>query len=101
MRSRNVEPVTAANGERMIEMRVKLWTDEIATKKGDVLPKHAWDYGVVVITPNGTHGIKAAKPRPFNSLLELSAAIEKEIIAAGLTLHQGVGTRRYAQGEVK
>ncbi len=32
-----------AHGSRMIEIKVRLWTDDIAKGKGMMLPKHVWD----------------------------------------------------------
>jgi hypothetical protein len=32
----------AKRGERMIEIRLRFWTDELAGAKGQVLPGHAW-----------------------------------------------------------
>src|SRR5690348_15040250 len=60
----------AGKGERMIEIKVRFWTNDIADTKGDVIPRHAWSSGVVRMEANHTHGIKPKNPAPFNSLLD-------------------------------
>ena len=61
----------AAHGNKMIEIRVRLWTDNIAQSgKGTVLPKHAWDAGVVLLQTNSAHGISGQNPVPFNGFAE-------------------------------
>jgi hypothetical protein len=37
--SQRVAPI----GERMIEIKVRFWTDKIATKPGDIVPKNRLD----------------------------------------------------------
>ena len=73
----------------MIEIKVRFWTNDIADESGHVLPKHAWASGVVRIEPNALHGIKPGKPRPFHSLMDLSAMIEKVLIQHEIVLHDG------------
>jgi hypothetical protein len=70
----------------MIEVRLRFWTDELAPK-GKIRTKHAWSSGVVRMEPNAAHGITALNPKPFNSLLDVGAVIEKVLIAHGITLH--------------
>ena|SRR5689334_20607767 len=77
----------APKGERMIEIRVRFWTNDIAEVDGDVIPGHAWSSGVVRTEANRTHGIKPGDAVPFNSLLDLLSAIEKTLIQHGVTLH--------------
>jgi hypothetical protein len=48
----------AKHGEKMIEVKLRFWTNDIAEKKGDVIPKHAWSSGVVRVERNDSHGIK-------------------------------------------
>lgn len=76
-------------GEKMIEVKVRFWTNEIAEKEGYIIPKHAWADGVVRIERNESHGIIPANPRPFNSLMEITLAIEKVLIQHGILLHRG------------
>jgi hypothetical protein len=58
----------AKHGEKMIEIRVRFWTDQIAPK-GSVIPKHAWTSGIVRMAKNKAHGITPKHPKPFNSRL--------------------------------
>ena len=73
-------------GERMIEVRVRFFTNQIANGKGRVKPKNAWGCGMVRIEKNDVHGIKSKSRVPFNSLLELPAAIEKVLIRNGVKI---------------
>jgi hypothetical protein len=93
-RRTNLGTRAAAHGERMIEIRVRLWTDNLA-KKGSVVPKHAWTSGVVRVERNKTHGISPRAPKPFNSLLDLGAIIEKVLIEQGIVLHPSDRMRKY------
>ena len=90
------DPVTreAKHGERMIEVKIRFWTDTLAPR-GKVIPKNAWTSGVVRIESNKTHGIKPLPPVPFNSLLDVGAAIEKVLMAHGITLHPSRKMRKY------
>lgn len=90
----NMESISAKQGEKMIEVRVRFWTNDIAQQEGHVVPKHAWTSGVVNIVTNETHGITSAPPLPFHSLLDLGSVIEKALLRQGITLHVG---RKMAQ----
>jgi hypothetical protein len=87
----------AKHGEKMIEVKVRFWTDEIASDAGKVLPKHAWTSGVVRIESNKSHGLTNQNPVPFNSLLELGYAIEKVLLNHGITLHPSRRMRKYVR----
>jgi hypothetical protein len=52
----NLESKEAAQGEKMIEIKIRFWTDEIAAEPGKIVPKHAWTSGVVRIERNPSHG---------------------------------------------
>ena len=81
---------------KMIELRVRLWTNDIATGSSKkVQPKHAWTSGVVLMGRNNLHGIKPRNPKPFRSLLDLGAVIEKVLIEQGVVLHQSKQMKRY------
>jgi len=85
----------AKHGKKMIELRVRFWTDNIAPK-GRIQPKHAWAHGVVRIEPNEEHGIKPLSPVPFNSLMEVGTAMEKVLIKHGIVLHaEGKKMQKY------
>lgn len=84
----SIESREARYGERMIEVRVRFWTDEIAEAEGQIVPKHAWVSGVVRMQRNESHGIVPRNPRPFNSLMELPQVIERALIDHGVKLHR-------------
>jgi hypothetical protein len=84
----------AEHGEKMIELRVRFWTDDMAPKPR-VVPKNAWTSGVVRLHSNRAHAIKPARPIPFNSLMELGSAIEKALVANGIVLHLNRKMRKY------
>jgi hypothetical protein len=46
---RKVRGTKANKNERMIEIKLRFWTNGFATRKGYVRPKHAWSSGVVRI----------------------------------------------------
>jgi hypothetical protein len=80
----------------MIEIRVRLWTDKIADGGKDmVLPKHAWDAGVVLLQRNESHGITPKDPLPFNGMADLPSKIEKVLLAEGIKIHLSKRQRRY------
>jgi hypothetical protein len=88
----------ATHGEKMIEVRIRFWTNKIALGRGKVIPKHARTSGVVRIQPNSLHDIVPGKPRPFNSLLDLGSAIEKVLIEHGIVLHRSRKMKKYMPG---
>lgn len=85
----------AKTGERMIEIKVRFWTNDIAGEKGSILPKHAWASGVVRMEANRTHAIRPHNPVPFQSLLDLPAVMEKVLVQHGVTLHPSRQMRKY------
>jgi hypothetical protein len=85
----------APHGKKMIEVRVRFWTDAIAERKGQVIPKHGWDAGVVLVQSNTIHGIDAGAPIPFNGMAELPSKIEKALIAHGIKLHLSGRAKKY------
>lgn len=89
------EAVEAKWGKRMIEVRVRFWTNDLAASKSQVRPRHAWSSGMVRMEKNEAHGLSGGDPLPFNSLLELPAAIEKLLIREKVKLHPSDRTRRY------
>jgi len=88
----------AKSGERMIEVKVRFWTNGIAEGKGWIKPKHAWTRGVVLMKRNQSHGIIPEYPHPFNSLMELLAVIEKVLIQHGVILHLDYKMDKYIIG---
>lgn len=95
---KNVQGTKAKLGQRMIEVRVRFWTNEIVEGKGWIRPKHAWTRGVISMERNESHGIVPSYPRPFNSLMELPAIIEKVLIQHGVTLHLASKMDKYVIG---
>lgn len=91
----DIESREAKQGEKMIEVKLRFWTNEIASESGKVVPKHAWASGVVRIQRNKSHGITPSNPRPFNSLLDVGAVIEKVLIDHGVMLHPDRRMRKY------
>jgi hypothetical protein len=89
----------AKHGQKMVEVKVRFWTDDIAAEKGKVVPKHAWAAGVVRIERNDAHEITPSQPVPFNSLLDLGTAIEKVLIEHGVVLHSSAKMKKYFAGE--
>lgn len=90
----NIGEREAVHGKKMIEIRVRFWTDQIA-KEGKIMPKHCWDSGVVRISSNDLHDIKSLSPIPFNSIPEILPKIEKLLKNHGIKLHLGSKSRRY------
>jgi hypothetical protein len=79
---------TAKHGEKMIEIRVRFWTEKIA-KGENILPKHCWDCGEVVVTRNASHDITPKKSVKFNSIFELNKKIETVLAENEIKLHIG------------
>jgi len=86
----------ARHGEKMIEVKIRFWTNNIAPQ-GKIKPKHAWAAGVVRMEPNKSHGIKPGYPKPFHSLLGVGAVIEDVLIEHGIVLHPGTKMSKYVR----
>ena len=86
---------TAEHGEKMIEVKLRFWTNDISPERGKILKKHAWSSGVVRMDRNAAHGITPKQPRPFQSLLNVGAVIEKVLIDHGVILHPSRQMKRY------
>jgi hypothetical protein len=84
----------AKHGKKMIEVRLRFWTDDISPTKGKIIPKHAWTSGVVRLQGNASQGIVSDNPKPFNSLLDVGAVIETVLLEAGIKLPSR-HTRKY------
>jgi hypothetical protein len=78
---------SAKHGEKMIEVKLRFWTNRIARGQGKVVPRHAWAAGMVRMEPNASHSIKPGRPKPFHSLLDVGGVIEKVLIEHGIVLH--------------
>ena len=95
--SNRPEMQKANHGERMIEVRVRFWTNDIVEGqvRGEVLPKHAWSSGVVAMDRNETHGISPEAPKPFHTLMDMPSVIEKVLIQHGVVLHPSDKMQKY------
>jgi hypothetical protein len=91
----DIGALEARQGEKMIEVKLRFWTNDIAPEVGKVIPKHAWAAGVVRIERNRSHGIEPGKPAPFHSLLDVGAVIEKTLIEHGVVLRPGRKMKKY------
>jgi hypothetical protein len=90
----------AKHGDKMIEIRIRLWTDSIAKDaKGMIVPKHAWDAGVVMLQRNESHSISPRDPLPFNGFADLPSKIEKVLLDQGVKIHLSKRQRRYLLAE--
>ena len=85
----------AKHGDKMIEVKIRFWTNDIANEPGKVVPKHAWTAGVVRIERNDSHGIQPTNPLPFHSLLDVGAVIERVLIEHGVKLHPSKKAAKY------
>lgn len=85
----------AIHGERMIEIKVRFWTNDLAQGKGQIIPKHAWSSGVIRIDANKSHGIIPSEPIPFQSLMDIGHAMEKCLLEHGIQLHPSKRARKY------
>ncbi|HYL58711.1 MAG TPA: hypothetical protein VEU51_07560, partial [Candidatus Acidoferrales bacterium] len=74
----------ALHGERMLEISVRFWTNDIAVDEGNIVPKHAWTSGVISLVRNKSHDIEPLPPKPFHTLMDLSGVIEQVLIAHGV-----------------
>ena len=99
MASENTDLVAreAKHGEKMIEIKLRFWTDQIADEQGKVIPKHAWSSGMVRIEGNKSHGITPSKPLPFHSLLDMGAVVEKVLLEHKVVLHPSRKMRKYVR----
>jgi hypothetical protein len=95
----DVASLEAKHGEKMIEVKLRFWTNDISAESGKVMAKHAWTSGVVRVEKNSSHGIKPGKPRPFHSLLDVGAIIEKVLIEHEIVLHNSKTMKKYMAEE--
>lgn len=94
---RKIRGVKANKNERMIEIKLRFWTNGFAARNGYIRPKHAWSGGVVRIERNDSHGIRPNKPRPFHTLLDVGAMVERVLIGHGIVLHPSKRMKKYVE----
>ena len=93
--SKGLEQREAQQGEKMIEIRIRFWTNDLAESPGNILPKQAWSSGMVIMDRNKSHGIVPKDPIPFHTLMDLTSVIEKALIAHDITLHSSRKMKKY------
>jgi len=92
-----LEEKEATHGQKMIEVKIRFWTNDIAEGTGKIIPKHAWSSGVVRMEGNRSHGIEPENPLPFHSLMDVGAAIERVLINHGVVLHPSRRMKKYTE----
>jgi hypothetical protein len=90
-----ISSLNAEHGQKMIEVKLRFWTNAISSQKGKIIPKHAWTSGVVRIEQNPAHGIKPKSPKPFQSLLDVGAVIEKVLLEHSIVLKPSARMKKY------
>jgi hypothetical protein len=83
----------AEYGQKTVAIVLRFYTNEIAEKPGEILPKHVADAGTVTMVQNSAHGIEPKKTFHFHSLPEILTAIEDLITEHGITVHVGHKSR--------
>jgi hypothetical protein len=91
----SVRATHAPQGQRMIEVKIRFWTNDIADGDGMIYAKHAWASGVVRMQSNHSHEIVPSDPVPFHSLLDIGRAIEKTLIDNEIVLHPPRRMKKY------
>lgn len=93
------EDFEAQHGEKMIEVKLRFWTNNISPEKGKIVPKHAWSSGVVRMEGNKSHGIVPGNPRSFHTLLDVGSIIEKVLIEHGIAIHPSKRMQKYVSAK--
>jgi len=83
--SNEVEP---RDGEKMIQVVLYFWTDGLATNPNHIRPKLCWDYGVITLPANKSHGIKSVQSH-FSRPSKILTAIEKLFKEQGIKMVHG------------
>lgn len=87
----------AKHGEKTISLTLYFYTEGIAKEKGNIVPKHGWTNGTVALRSNPSHGIRSGPEHHFNSLLEITKAIEDVLIEGDIVLHPTGNMKKYVQ----
>jgi hypothetical protein len=88
----------ARHGEKMIEVRVRFFTNNLVRRPENISQKTARAKVVVTVEPNRLYDIVSTEPKSFNSLLDLGAVIEKVLIEHGIVLHPSQKMKKYMPG---
>ena len=91
----DIEARETKHGEKMIEVKVRFWTDKLTDDPEKIIPKHAWASGVVRIKGNKSHGIKPEFKAHFSSLMDIPSAIEQVLTAHNIKLRMGPQMKKY------
>jgi hypothetical protein len=78
--------VEAEYGKKSIKVTLYFWTDNLGGE-GKILPKHAWDSGMVYVGANKEHRISKTKNVRFPSLPQIGESVKKAVMEAGVILH--------------
>jgi len=84
----NLPTIEAKKNQKMIQLRIYLYTDHLAQKKGAIRPKHAWDGGRLCVPANELHGITAGRKLVLHGFSDLPCKIEKILKENGITIHK-------------
>jgi hypothetical protein len=95
MAEKTINSLEAEHGQKMIEVKLRFWTNGIAPEEGKIMPKHAGTGGVVRIERNKAHGIELGSAKPFHTLLDIGAVVEKVLLDHGIVLHPSIQMRKY------
>jgi hypothetical protein len=95
MSKKNTEPREAKQGEKMIEIKLRFWTDGIAKRRGQVIAKNAWTSGMISMEKNKSHDTEPGKSRPLYKLLDIGSVVEKMLIENGVILHTSRKMKKY------
>lgn len=80
-------------GERMIELRIRFWTNDIdGNPKGTITQRVCWDGGVVYAVRNRSHGIRRKGESRFRGLCQLLCSVEKVLEKQDIRLQKGPKT---------
>ncbi len=93
------------HGENTIQLSVYFWTNNIAKKKGHIVPKTCWEHGMIIVRKNESHGIEGGK-KAFRSIAHIPRIIEELLRDSKIgVLHgrytKGLYSSRYDTGRKK
>ena len=89
-----MKSIKGVHGDKMIEVRVRFWTNNISKKKGRLVPRECWDAGTIAMDTNKLHGIKSKTPKGFGSLTGMVKVMEAVLTGHGVKLHMSGQNRR-------
>ncbi len=75
--SEKLQEKEAQHGQKMVEVKLRFWTSNIAEGEGKIVLRHAWAGEVVRIERNDALGSVPGDSILFHSMLDVGWAIEK------------------------